>query len=573
MPRLSSSLQQLKKHYEIVVVGSGYGGGAAASRLARAGRQVCLLERGREMQPSEYPDNSWKMVTQTQLDLPQRHIGSETGLFDLRINDDINVFQGCGLGGTSLINGGVSLRVLPRILDDERWPEAIRHDVKNGADSPFGLLDGYYKRAEDMLRPRTWPGNYPVLAKMQAMKQVAAAQNLPWAPVPINVTFEPFKNGLNHVGVPQKPCIACGDCAAGCNHSAKNTVLMNYLPDAKNHGAEIFTGLSVKYLEKKDGQWVLHCRTTDHSPTEMTITAERVVLAAGTVGTNEILMRSRERGLPLSDSLGTLFSGNGDVVGWSYNTNQTINNIGFGNRSPRGRTPVGPFAGSIIDARETHDFLIIEGSLPGGMAYGIAAILTLLNTQGVDTRGPRSVSEKLGETMRILSSLVNPFSGATTRSQAYLVVNQDDGQGRMFLKNDRLRISWPNIGRAPVFEQTRKTLTAATKLLGGSFLTDMRGKDKGSQGLLTGHPTGGACMSESAETGVTNHKGQLYSSTSGTETHQGLYCMDAAIIPRCIGVNPLLTISALAERCCEHMAKDEGWTIDYSMRDYSAATA
>jgi cholesterol oxidase len=565
MARLSSPLRQIGKHYEIVVVGSGYGGGVAASRLARAGRQVCLLERGREMQPSEYPDNPWKMVTETQLDLPQRHIGSEIGLFDLRINDDINVFQACGLGGTSLINGGVSLRVLPRILHDERWPEAIRHEVNNGADSPFGLLDHYYGLAEEMLQPRTWPESYPITKKMEAMQQIAAAQKLPWARVPINVNFETFRNGLNRFGAPQKPCIACGDCAAGCNHGAKNTPLANYLPDAKNHGAEIYTGLAVKYLEQKGDQWVIHCRTTDHSPMEVTITADKVVLGAGTLGTNEILMRSRERGLPLSDSLGSMFSGNGDVVGWSYNTNQTINNIGFGNRSPAGRTPVGTFAGSIIDAREEHDFLIIEGSLPGGMAYGIAAILALLNTQGVDTRGPRGFSEKLGESLRILSSLVNPFSGATARSQAYLVVNQDDGKGMMHLKNDRIRISWPNIGRAPVFDQTRAILTEATKLLGGSFLTDLRGKDKKSQGLLTGHPTGGAIMSDTAETGVTNHKGQPYRSTSGAETHKGLYCMDAAIIPRCIGVNPLLTISALAERCCEHMANDEGWKIDYTL--------
>ncbi len=285
MPRLSTPLQQIKKHYEIVVVGSGYGGAAAASRLARAGRQVCLLEKGREMQPSEYPNNSYRMVTETQLDLPQRHIGSETGLFDLRINDDINIFQGCGLGGTSLINGGVSLRMLPRVFHDARWPEAIRHEGNNGADDPLGKLSYYYGLAEDMLQPRTWPETYPKLAKMEAMKQVAASQGLPWAPVPIAVTFEPFKNGLNRFGVPQKPCIACGDCAAGCNHTAKNTVLMNYLPDAKNHGAEIFTGLAVRYVEQKGDQWVLHCRTTDQSPMEMTITAEKVVLAAGTIGT------------------------------------------------------------------------------------------------------------------------------------------------------------------------------------------------------------------------------------------------------------------------------------------------
>lgn len=567
MPRLSNQLQQIKKHYDVVVIGSGYGGGVAASRLARAGRKVCVLERGKELQPSEYPNNALKMAQQTQLDLPGRHLGSQTGLFHLRVNPDISVFQACGLGGTSLINGGVSLRVLPRIFADERWPEEIRRDMNGDSvpGSPFGRLDGYYRLAEDMLKPRSWPENYPRLPKMDAMQKVAAARNLPFARVPIAVTFEPLKNDLNHVGVPQKPCIACGDCAAGCNHSAKNTVLMNYLPDAKNHGAEIYSGITARHLEKRSDQWLIHGRTSDNAGTDIEVTAEVVVLAAGTLGTNEILLRSRDKGLTLSDHLGTRFSGNGDLVGWSYNTDHNINAFGFGNRSPQGRAPVGPFASSIIDAREDHDFLIIEGSFPGGMVNGVAALLSVLNFEGVDMRGPRGISEKIGRGFRVAASLLNPFSGAAARTQTYLVVNQDDGAGRMFLDKDSVRVTWPNIGRDKVFEQSRAILREFTKTLGGTFLTQLKGKKKDEQGLLTGHPTGGAYMSDTAETGVTNHKGEIYRTTSGTETHRGLYVMDAALIPRCIGVNPLLTISALAERCCHHMANDRGWTIDYDL--------
>lgn len=567
MPRLSNPLQQIRKHYEVVVIGSGYGGGTAASRLSRAGRQVCVLEKGKERQPSEYPDNALKMGKETQLDLPGRRIGSETGLFHLRINPDISVFQACGLGGTSLINGGVSLRVLPRVFADERWPEEFRKELNDGSapGSPYGRIEEYYRLAEDMLKPRTWPENYPALPKMAAMKKVAAAQNLPFARVPIAVTFDTLKNGLNHVGVPQKPCIACGDCAAGCNHGAKNTVLMNYLPDAKNHGAEIYSGIGVRHLERRGDQWVVHCRTTDKAPTDIEITAEIVVLAAGTLGTNEVLLRSRERGLSLSDHLGTRFSGNGDLVGWSYNTDQTINAFGFGNRSPKGRAPVGPFASSVIDAREEHDFLIIEGTFPGGMVNGVATLLSVLNLQGVDMRGERGIAQKVGEGLRVAASVLNPFSGATLRTQTYLVVNQDDGAGRMFLEKDSVRITWPNIGRAEVFEQSRHTLREATRTLGGTFLTQLKGKNKDEQGLLTGHPSGGAYMAETAETGVANHKGEIYRSTSGTETHKGLYVMDAALIPRCIGVNPLLTIAALAERCCHHLANDRGWKIDYSL--------
>ena len=92
MPRLSAPIEQLRTHYTAVVVGSGYGGGIAASRLARAGKQVCVLERGREFQPREYPDILAEMTREAQIDAPQTHVGSRTGLYDFRVNDDINVF-------------------------------------------------------------------------------------------------------------------------------------------------------------------------------------------------------------------------------------------------------------------------------------------------------------------------------------------------------------------------------------------------------------------------------------------------------------------------------------------------
>src|SRR5881397_2740753 len=121
MARLSSSLSQIKPHYEVVVIGSGYGGGISASRMARAGRSVCLLERGKEFQPGEYPDTEWEVFEQFQVDTPAGHVGSRTGLYDLRQNPHINVFTGCGLGGTSLVNANVSLKADARVFDDPDW--------------------------------------------------------------------------------------------------------------------------------------------------------------------------------------------------------------------------------------------------------------------------------------------------------------------------------------------------------------------------------------------------------------------------------------------------------------------
>ena len=230
MRRLSHPISNIKRHYKVVVVGSGYGGAIAASRLARAGQRVCVLERGKEFLPGEYPNSLVSALPELQADLPTGRIGSRDGLYDLRVNSDINVFMGCVLGGTLLVNANVSLRAEPRVFDDDRWPQPLR-------DSLDSLEEGY-RRAEEMLKPRLYPDNFPRLAKMQAHQKSANHMGQEYQRTPINVIFE---DGVNHVGVEQRVCKLCSDCVSGCNYSAKNTILMNYLPDASNHGAEIYT--------------------------------------------------------------------------------------------------------------------------------------------------------------------------------------------------------------------------------------------------------------------------------------------------------------------------------------------
>ena len=211
--RLASPLRNLRVHYTVVVVGSGYGGAIAASRMARAGQSVCLLERGKELVPGEYPDTPAEAVRQMQTDWPGGRQGSRTGLFDLRVNPDINVLVGCGLGGTSLINANVALRAERRVFEDVCWPRALRDDVETR------LTDGY-RRAEAMLRPTPYPADAPQLAKLAALERAAAGVGGDFYRPPINVTF---KDGRNHVGVEQRACVLCGDCVSGCNHGAKNT--------------------------------------------------------------------------------------------------------------------------------------------------------------------------------------------------------------------------------------------------------------------------------------------------------------------------------------------------------------
>src|SRR5215470_19497466 len=128
MARLARSLDRLKPRYDVIVVGSGYGGGVAASRLARAGKRVAVLERGREFLTGEFPSRFPDLRGEMQLTGKRLRIGSPTGLYDVHFGEDMHVLIGCGLGGGSLINAGVALRPDDRVFADEVWPGQIAQD-------------------------------------------------------------------------------------------------------------------------------------------------------------------------------------------------------------------------------------------------------------------------------------------------------------------------------------------------------------------------------------------------------------------------------------------------------------
>ncbi|MGH9449653.1 MAG: GMC family oxidoreductase N-terminal domain-containing protein [Terriglobia bacterium] len=566
MARLSSPIEQIKDHYWVVVVGSGYGAAIAASRLARAGQQVCVLERGKEFQPGEYPDTELRAVEEMQAATPDGHVGSKTGLYDFNFNEDINVFKGCGLGGTSLVNANVALRAEPRVFDDARWPKALKADLGT-------LMEEGYDRAEEMLKPSPYPDSgYPALPKLEALALSAKSMGAKFYHPPINVNFT--VSGPNHVGVDQRPCNCCGDCVTGCNYAAKNTLIMNYLPDAKNRGAEIYTQVDVRWVEPDGVRWRVHYeplgvgREKFHAP-EMTLTAEVLILAGGTLGSTEILLRSAAHGLKISGRAGERFTGNGDVLGFAYDTDHTINGVGWGHHRPGEIPPVGPCITGVIDMRgqpELNDGMVIEeGSPPGPIAGFLPAGLSVAS----DLVGRKFIPwspEAIREDYQKLASWVEgPYHGAVHKTETYLVMTHDDGAGRMALENDQLRIHWPGVGDQPIFDKVNATLEKAAKALGGEYLIDPLWSKLMRNNLMSVHPLGGCVMAEDAEHGVVNHKGQVFSSTQGAAVYNSLYVMDGSVVPVPLGVNPLLTISALTERAVALAARERGWTIDYKL--------
>ncbi len=537
--KLSSPPAALKPHYDVVIVGSGYGGGVAASRLARAGKRVAVLERGREIPTGEFPARFPDLRSQMQVRGPRVRIGPSTGLFDVRFGTDMHVLVGCGVGGGSLINAGVALEPDARVFADPVWPRAL------GAD-PW-LAEGY-KRARAWLRPQKDP-DARKHSKLQVLERASAALGTAPNPAEIVVTFS---DTVSAGGVVQKACTRCGDCCGGCNVGAKNTVAMTYLPDAVRHGAEVFAPVRVESISKTADGWRVHFdpEHVKHEALPASLSADMIILAAGTLGSTEVLLRSRERGLGVSDRLGTHFSANGDIIAFGYGAKGPVNCIGVGHPAKTDLVVGAAVSGQIeiTDPDDlSHSLTIQEGAMPSALAP-VLPVLFIPN------------GRLLGAVQSLISGVYRgPFAGL----QTFFAVSHDSASGKLVLKDDQLQIDWPGAKDEPVYARVDKALSALVERSGGSYVKNPLSGTMMGQQPATAHPLGGCGVGEDRDSGVINHKSQVFDARGGAaDVHKGLYVIDGSVMPRSLGVNPLLSITALAERALMHMGEDLGFTAD-----------
>lgn len=580
MDRISGPLADLsKKSFDVIVVGSGYGGGVAASRLSRAGRDVLVLERGREIVPGEYPDTITKAIAETQITTSR--VGCLTpgknGMMDIRVNDDVNVVLGCGLGGTSLINANVALETDPRTFDDPRWPDVFRQE---------GLLDEFYAQARTMLGSIPLPPQYNP-NKLQALQASASYMGAKFERPPINVTFT---DGPNAAGVYQAACTMCGDCVSGCNYGAKNTTLMNYLPDAHAHGATIATQASVMIvLPAEGGGWTVTVEDKSDKNKTHELTAQTVVLGAGSLGSTEILLRSAQAGLEVSTkNLGQGFSGNGDVLAFGFDANwkqskkaeerAPVYGIGAGENVPSWDDPQympGPCITGVIkvdmaDTKPLKKGLVIEeGVAPGALAMVYAgAFFAEEALHGDLFRYPdaqmrlmdiKEVGEKFltgggGD----LASMA--YDGPISRTQTFLLMSHDSSNG--VIEYDQtlghVTISWPGAGSEAAYLHDNDVLRDACDGIWANYLENPISLKPFGEQLVTVHPVGGCAMGDSGETGVVSDRCAVFKG-SGTDIHDGLFVCDGSVMPTSLGLNPLLTISAVSERAMSLLIADQGW--------------
>jgi cholesterol oxidase len=494
------------------------------------------LERGREIATGEFPARFPDLSKELRVTGRRVRTGSETALYDVRVGEDMHVVVGCGLGGGSLVNAGVALRPDPRVFADAAWPGEIVED---------GLIEEGFRRAARWLRPAPDP-RAASFSKYQALAAAGRAFDQTAVAPPVAVSFE---ETVNPAGILQPACTGCGDCCGGCNVGAKNTVALTYLPEAALHGAEIFTHAKVRHLKRtRESRWQVYAMRLDGArdkAAEFVITADVVVLAAGTLGTTEILLRSCERGLSLSERLGERFSANGDIIAFGYGAKTVVNAVGIGHPPKANLPPVGATVSGQIEICDPQDLeqglCVQEGALPSAIAPALP-VMFLPN----------------GRLLGAIQSLVaGVYKGPFASLQTFFAVSHDTAAGRLSLENDDLVLSWPGAKDEPTQKRLDEMLSRLVGAVGGSYVKNpLAGTVLGRQ-PATAHPLGGAGMGREAAEGVVDHKGRVFDrGAGGTAVHQGLYVIDGSIIPRSLGVNPLLTITALAERAMLHLGAD-----------------
>jgi cholesterol oxidase len=522
--------------FDVVVIGSGFGGAITACRLAEKNQKVLILERGREWDKTSYPrepgdDWIWSQAR------PEKY----HGWLDLRVFRGMSVAQGAGVGGGSLIYANIS-RVPPNVVFQTGWPAEISQAV----------LAPYFAKVGQMLEVQSIPQNQwnPRVKLMQE-----AAQNLGqgnrFEPLLLAVKFDgnlqynfdlepditkanPYTN--SH-GVEQGNCVHLGECDIGCRVYAKNTLDKNYIPEASKKGARVWPLHIATHIEPVPGGYrVYHDQIAYGQRVSASTTATRVIVAAGSLGSTELLLRCRDvtKTLPnLSPSLGKNWSSNGDFLTPALHLLRNL----WPDRGPT----IGSAVNYLDGSQNGKIFWIEDGGIPNVLNGYFQAVLDRIkkapDDHGLgDVLNPQSILQHL----TLFSANLDIFR----HIMPWFAQGVDAGNGELTLTNGALDLKW-DIGKSlGLFEeiaQKQKQLAEST----GGIALPLPGWTFAKE-LITPHPLGGCNMGDSATQGVVNHAGEVFG-------YKNLYVADGSIVPRPLGVNPSRTIGALAERVADLM--------------------
>lgn len=556
--------------FDVVIVGSGYGGAIAADALAGLEHEgneikVCVLERGSEYLPGMFPTGLAELPTHIRVDQ------SKEGLFDARPGPDVTTLVANGIGGGSLINAGV-MEVPRANVFQNRWPAAL---------SNLSTWETHYDRAQTLLgagtaaNPNTikdHPDGIPI--KTSALEDIANPSSS-FRHAAITVAMQDSQSSAS---VNLHKCLRCGDCSTGCNYGAKISLDVSLLARAHRKGAEIYSGATVLSVEKDNDEWLINTVYTNATLRERLqknsgpaqIRAKKVILAAGTLGSTEILMRSKP-GLSLSDELGKNCSTNGDMLITDYATRNAVRTVANENVRPSDRT-IGPTITGVVDLRDSKGILIEEMSVPAGMRRVFTEIFATTNALHRLNRADFSSHQNGFPDNDIFAVRHENID----KSALYAVMGDDGAAGEIELTGDINderdgigRITWPGVQELGLFDRQVETLTDLTDETDGDIIANPVWNllppemsflfDNQHGPIITVHPLGGCVMADNVTDGVVDDLGQVYDADAGETYHHGLVVLDGAIIPTALGTNPALTIAAVALRASENLAGQWGY--------------
>jgi cholesterol oxidase len=609
-------------HCDLLIVGSGYGGAIAAARLAQTtlngeALRIIVLERGREylagMFPSRLADLPGHVRVSRQDGEPPR--GPATALWDMRIGKDVNVVLGSGLGGGSLINAAVMARPEASVWESG-WPSQIDGGLLEASYAEAERMLGANSLPHtETLANKTLPKK--PLPKLEALQHLG--DGLPDKPkverCKLAISFE--DNETPDAGVQQLACKMCGDCATGCNWQAKNSLDANYLALAKRRRVDMYCGVLAHRIERHEkDRWKLLWAPTDDSlgwaGHALPIHTRFLIVCAGSLGSTELLQRSQSDDpqqnatdtdparkprprLQFSTALGSRFSTNGDMLAAAVKLPLHTQICGEETESPDGRN-IGPtITGMLRSGQGDSRFVAQEFAIP-------APLRTLLS----ELTGSLGMLQDMAHFDWSLHSPwkrgaepLSPSQQDLDRTMVYGLMGDDGARGRLEptrpiednrrsasvptgnarptarVWDGRIAVQWPEARYERVFDAQHEALSAAYGSNDrGWYLPnpgwrplpealDRLAQGKGVRGpLTTVHPLGGCPMGANVEQGVVDWAGRVFSSRQddgqAEKFLKGLVVLDGSIIPRSLGINPALTIAALAEHAIPELIRDWG---------------